>query len=86
MTLSPLTVAGVADTTRDIDGAASGVVNTVHQIGGSVGLSLIMAFAGAIKTPADFYQHAMLVDAGLILLALIIVIIVIFPSTKQSAV
>ncbi|WP_201346682.1 MFS transporter, partial [Lactobacillus nasalidis] len=36
--MSPLTVAGVAGTRGDIAGAASGAVNTFHQIGGAVGL------------------------------------------------
>ncbi len=39
--VSPLTVAGVAGTTEDIAGAASGVVNVFHQIGAAVGLAAV---------------------------------------------
>lgn len=50
--MSPLTVAGVADTSGDIAGAASGVVNTVHQIGGAVGLSIVSEMVAGIASPA----------------------------------
>lgn len=51
VTLSPLTVSGLANTDREIAGSASGVVNTIHQIGGSVGLSLVVALTSQIVTP-----------------------------------
>ena len=49
--MSPLTVAGVANTSGDIAGAASGVVNTVHQIGGAVGLSIVSEMVAGITSP-----------------------------------
>jgi len=46
--LGPLTVAGVAGVHHRDHGAASGVVNAFHQLGGSLGLSiLIVVFASA---------------------------------------
>lgn len=50
-TLSPLTVAGVANTDKEIAGSASGVVNMVHQIGSSVGLSIITALTANLISP-----------------------------------
>lgn len=50
-TLSPLTVAGVANTDREIAGSDSGVVNMVHQIGSSVGLSIITALTANLISP-----------------------------------
>ncbi|MFD1671620.1 MFS transporter [Agrilactobacillus yilanensis] len=41
--LSALTTAGIANTDRNLAGAASGVINMIHQIGGSVGLALAVA-------------------------------------------
>ncbi|WP_242450199.1 MFS transporter [Lactobacillus sp. LL6] len=50
--MSPMTVAGVAGVDDDIAGAASGVVNTVHQIGGAVGLSIVSGLVASISAPA----------------------------------
>lgn len=47
--MGPATVAGVAGTSGKIAGAASGVVNTFHQIGGAVGLAFISTMVNGIK-------------------------------------
>lgn len=60
-TLSPLTVAGVANTDREITGSASGVVNMVHQIGSSVGLSIITALTANLISPVLSYDHAIII-------------------------
>ncbi|MFV0560315.1 MAG: MFS transporter [Enterococcus sp.] len=86
LTLSPLTVAGIANTRPEDSGAASGVVNMVHQIGGSVGMSFVVAiseqFAGEIRS----YQVAMLLAAGLLFIAFLAVAGLIVPSTRKSKV
>ena len=47
-TLSPLTASGIAGVTAKDAGAASGLVNVAHQLGGSLGLSVLVAvFAAA---------------------------------------
>lgn len=56
--MSPLTVAGVAGTTDDIAGAASGVVNTVHQIGGAVGLAIVSELVAGISSPVTMIDNA----------------------------
>lgn len=61
--LSPLTAAGIANTTPDEAGAASGVVNMVHQIGGSIGLSLIIALTNQISDQVLAYQIQMALAA-----------------------
>jgi predicted MFS family arabinose efflux permease len=45
LTLSPLTIAGVAGVDPRYAGAASGAVNAAHQIGASVGLSILVSVA-----------------------------------------
>lgn len=40
--LAPVTSAGVNDIPDELSGAASGVTNTMHQIGGPIGLTLIV--------------------------------------------
>ncbi|MET7026312.1 MFS transporter [Ligilactobacillus salivarius] len=47
--MGPATVAGVAGTSGEITGAASGVVNTFHQIGGAVGLAFISIMINGLK-------------------------------------
>lgn len=51
--LAPLTAAGVAGVARKDAGAASGLVNVAHQLGGSLGLGvLVLVFANAAPTSA----------------------------------
>lgn len=69
--MSPLTVAGVANTSEDIAGAASGAVNTVHQIGGAVGLSIVSAMVAGITSPTLMINHAQFV---MVILAVIMLI------------
>lgn len=58
--MSPLTVAGVANIPDEIAGAASGAVNTVHQIGGAVGLAIVSVASASIKAPSAMIDHAQL--------------------------
>lgn len=69
--MSPLTVAGVANTSDDIAGAASGVVNTVHQIGGAVGLSIVSEMVAGISSAVVMIDHAQLVMLGLAVIMLL---------------
>jgi len=53
-TLSPLTVAGIAGVRREDAGAASGLVNAAHQLGGSLGLAiLVVVFAAVDQATLD---------------------------------
>lgn len=47
-TLSPLTVAGIAGVRREDAGAASGLVNAAHQLGGSLGLAILVVVFAAV--------------------------------------
>lgn len=70
--MSPLTVAGVAQIPDDIAGAASGVVNTVHQIGGAVGLAIVSESVATISSPSisiDRAQWVMVILAVIMLVA-----------------
>lgn len=84
LTLSPLTVAGVAHTNSADAGAASGVVNMVHQIGGSIGLSLLVAIASQFKQQLISYRIAMWGATSLLVLALIAVLGLILPTTRKG--
>lgn len=83
LSLSPFTAAGVAHTQGADAGAASGVVNVMHQIGGSVGLSILVTTQGLFSGRIVGYQHAILDGAGLLLLALLAAIFLIVPGERK---
>jgi EmrB/QacA subfamily drug resistance transporter len=80
--LGPLTAAGIARVTADDAGAASGLVNVAHQLGGSLGLGiLVTVFAAASSSTltgsaqlAHQVSAALTVGTGLLALALIVVL------------
>ncbi|WEV53864.1 MFS transporter [Leuconostocaceae bacterium ESL0723] len=62
--LAPLTYAGVQGIAPDLSGAASGVTNTMHQLGGPFGIALIVMMTSAITNVKTLYFMIM---AGLII-------------------
>lgn len=83
LALSPFTAAGVAHTQGADAGAASGVVNVMHQIGGSVGLSILVAVQSMAQHQVVGFQHAILTGSALLLLALITAICLIVPGERK---
>jgi predicted MFS family arabinose efflux permease len=69
LSLSPFTAAGVAHTDLEDAGAASGVVNVMHQIGGSIGLSILVATQSMFKSSVIGFQHAIQVGAFMLFLS-----------------
>lgn len=61
LAFAPMTSAGLADVDAHDAGAASGLVNTFHQLGSSLGLG-ILATVGAATVPAGASGAAALVD------------------------
>jgi len=60
MALTPLTAAGIAGVAPDDAGAASGVVNVAQQLGGSLGLGiLVTVFASAQRGDGGTSTHAL---------------------------
>lgn len=74
LSLSPLTVAGVANTDPQIAGSASGVVNTVHQVGSSVGLSIVTLLTAGISSPVISFDHASWIMTTLMGIAVLAVV------------
>ncbi|MBS1174635.1 MAG: major facilitator superfamily 1 [Burkholderiaceae bacterium] len=80
-TLSPLTVAGIAGVSEQDAGAASGVVNAFHQLGASLGLSILaVVFAHSYTGTADNVAvlahrigNVFLAGAWMLILALVVV-------------
>jgi EmrB/QacA subfamily drug resistance transporter len=90
LAFAPMTTFGIAGTSPEDAGAASGVVNTFHQLGTSVGLGILVAVA-TIAAPANGVETAASITAeasaaltggtGLLLLALVVAVTLIVPST-----
>ena len=92
LTLSPLTSSGVVRVGQEDAGAASGAVNVAHQIGSSVGLSVLISIASAgagglsgVELTAGRISAAF--DAGtvMLLLGFLITLATIIPSLTKSA-
>jgi EmrB/QacA subfamily drug resistance transporter len=92
--LSPLTAAGIAGVAPVDAGAASGVVNVAHQIGGSLGLGVLVAVFAAARSSAtgagdrlaDRMGVALTVGAGMLALALVLIVALILrPSSEARA-
>jgi len=91
--LGPLTVSAVAGVRGEDAGAASGLVNVAHQLGGSLGLGvLVVVFAaagsGAAHSPAQLAHNvAMTFDASaaMLLLSLLLVLAFIVRGAPRSA-
>ncbi|QBK06437.1 MFS transporter [Hylemonella gracilis] len=78
--LGPLTAAGVMGVAREDAGAASGLVNVAHQLGGALGLGvLVLVFASAAPVGAHdsatlAHQIAAVMDVAAVLLGLALMV------------
>ncbi|WP_217077519.1 MFS transporter [Clostridium baratii] len=84
LTLSPLTVAGIANTNAEDAGAASSVLNMFHQIGGSIGLAAVIAISSTVKNNIQSYHVAMFITSVFLFLALIFVVFLILPVKSRG--
>lgn len=90
--LSPLTVAGLAGVPREDAGAASGLVNVAHRVGGSLGLAiLVVVFSAAgvgIADGRELLAHrvsaALTAGSVMLVLALLVVFTMILLPNKNS--
>ena len=91
ISLSPMTVTAVAGVSPEDTGAASGIVNTAHQLGGSLGLALLVvvfsATAGhAADARADLaYRVAACLGVGAALLVVAFVVVMVYIVRRPAA-
>lgn len=92
--LAPLTAAGVAGVGREDAGAASGLVNVAHQLGGALGLGvLVLVFASAAPAAAQdsaalAHRISAVMDAGALLLVLALLVswfLIVGPQRRAPA-
>lgn len=92
-TLSPLTAAGISGADPQGAGAASGLVNVAHQLGGSLGLAIlvtIFATAGATALTghallAQRVSVALTADRVMLAFALALVVVLIVRPQRAAA-
>lgn len=77
--LGPLTIAGVQGVAPKDAGAASGLVNVAHQLGGSLGVASLAAVAAA----AGGLGAGLLVAAGLQVLGLVLAVVFLLRPAAQ---
>ena len=90
LAFAPLTAAGIAGVTARDAGAASGLVNTSHQLGSALGLGILVAIAtGAgsrheqpTRVLADHVTAALTGSALLLTLALGVAAVVVVPGER----
>ncbi|NNC12520.1 MFS transporter [Planctomonas sp. JC2975] len=87
LAFAPMTAAGIAGASAEDAGAASGVLNTFHQMGTSLGLGVLVAVtalaapgADAAATPSAQVSAAMTGASALVLGALAVVLALIVPA------
>ncbi|QSE94994.1 MFS transporter [Rhodococcus pseudokoreensis] len=90
LAFGPLTRAGIAGVDPADAGAASGLVNTAHQLGMALGLGVLVAISanvgGTLDGPAAVTDHVGAALTGstiLLLLALVVVLTVIVPAARH---
>lgn len=82
--LGPLTASGIARVAPQDAGVASGLVNVAHQLGGSLGLGILVtifaAAASAVKDDRALLTHRISTSlvAGTAMLALALVVVIVF--------
>jgi EmrB/QacA subfamily drug resistance transporter len=88
LAFAPLTSAGIAGVTREEAGAASGLVNTAHQLGSALGLAVLVAVSASAGAGASDPVAALAgrvstaLTAGAVLLALCLAasLVLVLPS------
>jgi EmrB/QacA subfamily drug resistance transporter len=83
LAFAPLTAAGLAGTTAADAGAASGLVNTTHQLGSTLGVTVMVTLAGSGALPA---RVATALTGGTVMLtaALVAVLVLVVPAEVSA--
>ncbi|MGX7730849.1 MFS transporter [Rhodococcus sp. 2H158] len=87
LAFAPLTAAGISGVHPADAGAASGLVNTAHQLGSALGLGILVAVSTTVSTSTDtvdgLAEHvstALTAGAALLALALVATVTLLLPS------
>ena len=84
LAFAPLTTFGIAAVRGEDAGAASGLVNTAHQLGMALGLAALVAAAANATQLVSQVSLALTWGTGLLALCLVVVLAVIVPAHHRS--
>lgn len=82
LAFAPLTSFGIVDAPASDAGAASGLVNTFHQLGMALGLAVLVALSSSATELADRFSVALLGSTGLLALCLVVVLAGLLPGLR----
>lgn len=80
LAFGPITAAGIAGARPEDAGAASGVINTAHQLGSTLGIAILTTAAAGAATLADQVVIAYTGGTIMIGLALVVTVSLILPA------
>lgn len=84
LAFAPLTSFGITGVRSEDAGAASGLVNTAHQLGMATGLAILVAASADVADLAGQVATALSWAAGLLSLGLLVVLAVIVPAQRRA--
>jgi EmrB/QacA subfamily drug resistance transporter len=83
LAFGPLTAAGISGTTADDGGAASGLVNTAHQLGSSLGVGILVTASAGAASLAE--SAATAYTGGTFMLSAAVVVVLAFVVPAEIA-
>ncbi|HET9873927.1 MAG TPA: MFS transporter [Propionibacteriaceae bacterium] len=86
LAFAPLTSFGIVAAPAADAGAASGLINTFHQVGTAIGLAVLVAISAPATDLSTRFAHALLGSTALLCLALLAVVAVILPAHRKALV
>lgn len=84
LAFAPMTSLGIADVPAADAGAASGLVNTAHQLGMATGLAILVALSADATDLADQVSTALTGATGLLALSLAMVVTILLPAHRSA--
>jgi sugar phosphate permease len=84
LAFAPLTALGIHGVRPAEAGAASGILNTVHQLGGCLGLAALTTAAGSANASTAAFQIALTGSSIMLAAALLIAAVVVVPAPRTS--
>ena len=84
LAFAPLTSFGIAGAAAADAGAASGLVNTAHQLGTAAGLAVLVAASASVADLTDRVSTALTWGSALLAVALVVAGVVIVPAERRA--
>jgi EmrB/QacA subfamily drug resistance transporter len=84
LAFAPMTSFGIIDAPAADAGAASGLVNTFHQLGMALGLAILVTVSVRAGDATEQFAHALLGSTALLALALLVVLACVVPAHRAA--